>query len=237
MATEQQIREANARVTLPPPRELTKEEKRANWWYYHKWHVIIGAVLFVSLLDILRNAFGIGKVKPDYSIAYVGSVQLNDDAVKALEAEFAALSPDMNGDGKVSVELLQYIAADTGDSDTLYYAQAQQVQIVGDVTDNISSFFILEDPAGFQQMTQALCNLDGSLPAEGDLKADGKYLNWKDCPVLASLGRSALAGIDTPVDLSGMAFARRGYWGDAPENADSCSALWESLITGAVLPE
>ena len=22
-------------------RQLTKEEKWKNWWYYHKWHVVI----------------------------------------------------------------------------------------------------------------------------------------------------------------------------------------------------
>ena len=25
--------------------ELTSQQKRANWWYYHKWHVLLGAGL------------------------------------------------------------------------------------------------------------------------------------------------------------------------------------------------
>lgn len=54
-------------------RELSKGEKRRNWWHYHRWHVVIAVLLIVSIGNILWNALGIGKIMPDYSIAYVGS--------------------------------------------------------------------------------------------------------------------------------------------------------------------
>lgn len=85
--------------------------------------------------NILWNALGIGKIKPDYSIAYVGSTPLREETAAALRSGFEALSPDLNGDGKVSVELQQYVSVNTGDSDSLYFAQAAWVQLVADITE------------------------------------------------------------------------------------------------------
>lgn len=213
-------------------RELTKEEKRRNWWHYHKWHVVIAAVLAVCVGNILWNALGIGETKPDYSIAYVGSVPLSEETAAALCDGLAAISPDLNGDGKVTVELQQYVSVNTGDSDSLYYAQAARVQLVADITDCKSYFFLLEDPAGFQEATSALRNLDGSLPADGDLTPDGKYVIWGDCPRLTQIELGT-----AQETVSRLSFARRGFWTEKTvPNAAECDALWERLTEGAEKP-
>lgn len=213
-------------------RELTKEEKRRNWWHYHKWHVVIAAVLALCAGNILWNALGIGKVKPDYSIAYVGSTPLSAETAGALRDGLAAISPDLNGNGKVTVELQQYVSVNTGDSDSLYFAQAARVQLVADITDCKSYFFLLEDPAGFQEATSALRNLDGSLPADGDLTPDGKYVIWGDCPLLARIELG-----NEQETVSHLAFARRGFWTEKTvPNAAECNALWDMLTEGAKKP-
>lgn len=213
-------------------RELTKEEKRRNWWHYHKWHVVIAAVLALCAGNILWNILGIGEIKPDYSIAYVGTTPLSEETAGALRDGLAAISSDLNGDGKVAVELQQYVSVNTGDSDSLYFAQAARVHLVADITDCKSYFFLLEDPAGFQEATSALCNLDGSLPADGDLTPDGKYVLWGDCPILAQIDLGA-----AQETVSHLAFARRGFWNEKTvPNAAECDALWESLTEGAKTP-
>lgn len=232
MASEYLLKKAREEAKPNEVRVLTKEEKRRNWWYYHKWHVVIAAVLALCAGNILWNALGIGKVNPDYSIAYVGSTPLSEETAAALRDGLAAISPDLNGDGKVAVELQQYVSVNTGDSDSLYFAQAAQVQLVADITDCKSYFFLLEDPAGFQEATSALRNLDGSFPADGDLTPDGKYVLWGDCPVLAGieLGNAQEA-------VSRLSFARRGFWTEQTvPNAAECDALWEELIEGAKKP-
>lgn len=232
MASEYLLKKAREEAKPNEVRVLTKEEKRRNWWHYHKWHVVIAAVLALCAGNILWNALGIGKVNPDYSIAYVGSTPLSEETAAALRDGLAAISPDLNGDGKVAVELQQYVSMSTGDSDSLYFAQAAQVQLVADITDCKSYFFLLEDPAGFQEATSALRNLDGSLPADGDLTPDGKYVLWGDCPVLAGieLGNAQEA-------VSRLSFARRGFWTEQTvPNAAECDALWEELIEGAKKP-
>ena len=50
---------ASARYTLnitpdppeEPPHEMTAKEKRENFWFYYKWHVIVG--IFVVILLVM----------------------------------------------------------------------------------------------------------------------------------------------------------------------------------------
>lgn len=229
MASEYLLKKAREQAPPPEPRPLTPEEKRRNWWYYHKWHVTVGVVLVLSLASILFRALGIGQTRPDYTVAYVGSVPLSDETVQALRSGLAALSTDLNGDGKVSVALEQYTAVDTGDSDSLYYAQAAQVQLVADITECKSYFFLLEDPEAFQKDTSALCYLDGTLPADTDHSAQGKYLYWGDCPGLTSVE----LGEDGAL-ISRLAFARRGFWTEKTvDNVSGCDVLWRIFTEGA----
>lgn len=226
MASEYLLKKAKEEVRPETPRVLTREERRRNWWHYHKWHVCIGIMLLLILLELLLNALGIGQTKPDYSIAYVGSTPLSEETVSALVDAFTDISSDMNGDGKIVVSLQQYTSVNTGDADSLYFAQAAQVQLVADITECVSYFFLMEDPASFQEATSALCNLDGTLPDDGDLSPDGKYIRWGNCPVLAQMEIGA--------DLSHLAFARRGFWTEKTvPNAAECAQLWNILTEGA----
>lgn len=232
MASEYLLKKAREEAKPEEVHTLTKGEKRRNWWHYRKWQVVIAAVLAVCAGNILWNVLGIGTIKPDYSIAYVGSVPLSEETAEALRSGLAAISPDLNRDGEVTVALQQYVSVNTGDVDTLYYAQAARVQLVADITDCRSYFFLLEDPAGFQEVTSALCNLDGSLPADGDLTPDGKYVIWGDCPVLAQIELGTAQEI-----VSQLAFARRGFWNEKTvPNVAECDALWENLTEGAKKP-
>ena len=132
MASEYLLKKAREEAKPEEVHTLTKGEKRRNWWHLHKWQVVIAAVLAVCAGNILWNVLGIGTIKPDYSIAYVGSVPLSEETAEALRSGLAAISPDLNGDGEVTVALQQYVSMNTGDVDTLYYAQAARVQLGGE---------------------------------------------------------------------------------------------------------
>lgn len=228
-----------------PPPELTGKEKLANWFHYHKWWIVLWAFLLFSVGGILWNALGIGRVRPDYVFAYVGSAALPDDCIAALENSLAALGQDVNGDGKVTVELRQYVsnANQEGSEDTLMYGYASDVTLIADITTGDSYFFLMEDPAEFQRAYQALAGPDGLLPEDGDRSIDGRVFQWSDCPVLAGLdlggfeekylGQS-LTG-DNQELLSGLYFGRRGFYDEkqaAKQGANE--ALWEILTKGAV---
>lgn len=220
-------------------RELTPEEKRRNWWYYHKWHIALGIVVALFAGSLIWQVLGIGEIKPDYRMAYVGSTLLPDGTAAALETALSALGEDLNGDGQTVVSLRQYVSG--GEADMAGTAAAA-VQLMADIVEGESCFFLLEDPEQFQQAYHVLRRLDGTLPEEDD-SAEGTYLPWDACPLLRQLDLGGysytvmgetVAG-DSQELLSGLSFARRGYWTEeGPPYPEGCDALWERLTEGAV---
>lgn len=219
-------------------RELTPEEKRRNWWHYHKWHIAAGAVLIAIPCSIAWSA--LRQIKPDYQIAYVGENTLPDDTVTALETELAALGEDLDGDGRVVVRLAQYASSSRAEAGA---AEAAEVRLMADIIERESYFFLLEDPEQFQKAYRSLCRLDGTLPAEGDYSAEGTYLAWDDCPVLDNLdlgefsyplmGETA-SGSSNEL-LSRLYIARRGFWTEeSVPHPEGCEALWEKITEGAI---
>nr|WP_325305595.1 hypothetical protein [uncultured Oscillibacter sp.] len=126
------------------PLELTKKQRRQNWWHYHKWHVLIGVAVVLIGADWGWNI--LTQVTPDYQIAYVGSVPLSEGDGASWETQLAAFGTDCNGDGKVVVQLKQYLASY---EDAMYNAAAN-VRLLADLDGRESYFFLLEDPEKFQ---------------------------------------------------------------------------------------
>jgi len=155
------------------PVELTKKQRRRNWWHYHKWYVALGAVLALTAASWIWHAAS--QVRPDYQIAYVGSVPLSEESSAAWEDRLAALGTDCNGDGKVVVQLHPYLTGLRGED--AMYAYAGNVQLLADLDDCESYFFLLEDPEAFQADYEIL--LSDWIPTE-----DGLFLArrefWED---------------------------------------------------------
>lgn len=221
------------------PVELTPEQKRKNWWDYHKWHVVLGIVLAAAAGNILWDALGIGETKPDYQIAYVGANDLPEDTVAELEAGFAALGEDLNGDGRVVVQLNQYTISNEDAS----VAASADTALVSDILECKSYFFLLENPERFQRNYHSLRRLDGSLPEKADRSVEDTCLTWDQCPALAEfeLGEYSYQFIDRTVTgdsrelASHLYVARRGFWTEkTTAYPDGCDALWDRLTEGAV---
>lgn len=134
-------------VRPDPPIKLTRKQKIKNWWDYHKWHLAVGAVVVGIVVNLVWQA--VTKVRPDYQMAYVGSVPLEEEQVVLWEENLTALGTDCNGDGKVVARLEQYLVA--GDGGDLEYAYASNVRLMADLDGRDSYFFLLEDPEGFQK--------------------------------------------------------------------------------------
>lgn len=153
------------------PLELTKKQRRQNWWHYHKWHVLIGVAVVLIGADWGWNI--LTRVTPDYQIAYVGSVPLSEGDGASWETQLAAFGTDCNGDGKVVVQLKQYLAS----YEDAMYTAAANVRLLADLDGRESYFFLLEDPEKFQADYEVL--EEDWFPV-----ADGLYLArrafWED---------------------------------------------------------
>lgn len=168
-------------------REYTRKERIENWFYYNKWWLVVGAVILWIAGSMIWNVLGIGQVKPDYRVAYMGTRRLPEECVQALEVGLASLAEDHNGDGTVTVAVTQYVTANSADLENATYAYAAEMSMLADITEGFSFFFLIEDPEAFQRNYQILARPDGSMPEETDYGAMDKVYRWADCPVLAGL--------------------------------------------------
>ena len=84
-------------------RELTPAEARANWWHYHWYYValIAAAVLALGYFAWQRAT----TVEPDDTVTVVGRTEPDEAFLSALETKLESLSEDVNGDGKIKVEV------------------------------------------------------------------------------------------------------------------------------------
>ena len=215
------------------PADYTPFQRAMNWLHYHKWWVLGGILVLALLLSWMKP----GASKPDYYFAYVGSFQLPEDSVDALERELAKLGTDANGDGEVIVALVQYVAGGTESAESIMYGQATDVMLLADVSEAESFFFLMEDPDALQKNFQILAQADGSAPAEDDFDTDGKALRWGDCPALTALDLGSyesfyleIIGTGQTKDLVAPLYVGRRYC--ECEYPEANEALWNAMTAG-----
>ena len=92
--------------TPEPPKEYTKKEKAQNWWHYHKF-IVLGVVVAILVVAwfIKDTVF---QTRPDVQIGYIGQYDLPADTVTALQDALTPYCTDLNGDGKVVVQVNSY---------------------------------------------------------------------------------------------------------------------------------
>lgn len=228
-------------------RELTPEEKRRNWWDYHKWHVVIAIVCAVLLADLIYDSVWNRRNSPDYVVAYVGQTALPDSLARIAEEGLAQLGEDINGNGEVRVELRQFIIAEEDQTSVAIALEdtqrgyASSLLLQGNIETVESMVFLLEDPELFASAYPILSRVDGTLPEDTPDSQMPVYHYWGDCPALTGLElpnfevpviHGTLEG-DSQLALSGLAVARRGLWDDGTNDSILAGiALWERMTEG-----
>lgn len=75
----------------------------SNLWYYHKWHILVGAlvllVLGVSLVQCIKNE------KPDVSILYVGDMDIGNTNREKINTLLEEFYKDVTGDNRKTLSL------------------------------------------------------------------------------------------------------------------------------------
>ena len=155
---------------------------------------------------------------------------------------------DLNGDGKVVVQISQYTVDFSGEESNAdaYYQMAGVTQLSAEVTGGETFLYILQDPAGFEKNTGVLRYRDGTQPDDAETLPDDAWqqmvYRWSDCPVLTGLALGQYEGYTLMDSLTGdnqdvlanLYIGARGVWDD--KNADKFAAgeaLWQQLTAGA----
>lgn len=115
-----------------------KKKKLENFWYYYKFHVLIGAFLLICVIIFVRDM--LNKVTYDYTVAFLGDYTINDEDSKALQAWFEAHGEDLNGDGEVHVQIGDYGASEDGDPNLF---AAMQTKFTVDMQEGTSMIYFL----------------------------------------------------------------------------------------------
>jgi hypothetical protein len=90
------------------PAEIDTEGTAVSWlsnfWYYHKWKLLL--VVFLTVVVTVCTLQMCGRDDADVTMLYAGSCYLQSRKYPDMQKAFAALLPgDSNGDGKKSVDI------------------------------------------------------------------------------------------------------------------------------------
>ena len=232
--------------TPEPPREYTKKEKAANWWHYHWMAVVVAVLVVVFGVWIIKDT--VFQTRPDVQVAYVGTSDLPTDTVTALQDALTPFCSDLNGDGKVVVQVDSYtVDFDAANESTdAYYQMAGVTRLSAELSSGGKTYiFLLEDPEGFEAQTGALQYLDGTVPDDPETTdTDWREMvyRWTDCPVLAGLDLGDYASDAVQSEsgssqelLSQYYIGIRGAWNkDSAGLLEGGEELWNKLTAGAV---
>lgn len=181
-----------------PPKELTPKEKRENFWFYHKWHVIIGVFACALAFSLIWEI--VTQVKPDYTISILSSNGIPTGVGEVLGEQLTPYFDDRNGDGRVVVSVVEYTVA-SGDAVAGVDPNVQMANVtklMGDLDLGESMLFLTDDLDFFEQQYYLFAYNDASIPAEGvPPDYDRMGVRWGDCPVLTSLD------LGNAVDITG----------------------------------
>jgi hypothetical protein len=175
---EETIHQAGAEIKADSPKS-----KWDNFWYYYKWHVLIGIAVILLAVFFIHDLTS--KVNPDYQIGLITQTTYPTEVVESLENQIAKFGTDLNGDGKVVVQLNSYVAAEGSSSQAvdMNVQAAGVVRLMSDFSDGSSMIFISDD-ASFQSLqskSQVFSYLDGSTPPEGALDYQKMRVGLENC--------------------------------------------------------
>ncbi len=159
----------------------TGKEKRANWWFHHKWKVISSVLLLAAFISFITPM--LTRVDPDYSVIIATSFGVPQELIDDLEVHFGQYADDRNGDKKVKVEVMHCTfnvhAANLVETNEL---QASFVRFAADAGAG-ESMIIFYDDASFDYLAQD--DMDGFFGPIDD--TDETYRLWKDFKSLEEL--------------------------------------------------
>ena len=193
----------------------TPRGKWQNFWYYHKWHVIIGVVAFVVVAWSVISS--VTTVKPDFTIGLLTQKTYPDSVLNALTGEMEKYGKDLNGDGKVVVQVAQFVlpgeassaAFPSASSDmaqqqqNLEALQAYQAKWITDMSVG-TSMIMISDNANFiqQEKTNRIFSyLDGTTPSSTATDYDKMRVPLEKCPKLANVMVSLQSGNGSNVNV------------------------------------
>ena len=183
------------------------------------------ALLLAALLAAgwyLQNR--LTEVRPDHVVTVVGRVQPDEALLDELRARLEAVSADENGDGQVAVEVRGVwldLAALREGGDLARLMESSEERLNADFYLGESMVFLVDDPAGLEQLYGCFRYLDGTDPQEGDVA------RVEDFALPAE--ESLLAGLPPPAEGAWYLARRIAAGAEESSSLPRGDRLWAAL--------
>lgn len=224
-----------------PKQPMSRKEKWSNFWFYHKWHILITAVALVIVASFVHDLTS--QVQPDYTIGVIASKPYSSGAFAPLEDALVPFGEDLNGDGQVVFRISEYDFS-TEDPTTV---MASSTRLMGDAQTGECLFYLVDDVPALEEKFGMFAYNDGTEPdyeSGQPVDTEGMGVPWSSCPKLTALDlgnvTSALGDDLGPLQdlLSGYSLVRRiPPTPGKDEEVDAYfavgSALFEELTEGS----
>lgn len=149
------------------------KKKWENYWYHYKWHT--WAAVFIVLVLIVCIKSMVDKPRYDYEIMLINSKGVMDDAVTAMEEELAKYGEDLNGDGEVTVGVVQN-TFNPSDPAGSQINMVSQTKIMAMLQTGETMVFITDDASyDTYQAQNIFTRLDGQKADENTSKEEIAY--------------------------------------------------------------
>ncbi len=172
-----------------PVKPETAKDKRKNWWFYHKGHLLAGVIAAALVFSFFYSIFS--KVKPDYTVALLTSYTMPESGKQELERCLTPYADDRNGDGRVTVSVVNYVfsGALPTSSEMMQQQNGQMAKFMADCSLNESMIF-LYDVRAFELLEE---NFDGffqyndgtPMPETAD-DYENARVGWSEIPAFSS---------------------------------------------------
>jgi hypothetical protein len=214
------IHESEDRPGPPAPAPETPKKKWENFWYYHKWHMLIVLLAAGLLVFLVRD---LTRPAADYDVGLITAGTYPQEAVELLERSIGEYGEDLNGDGRVLVQINSFtLDPENGVSEMQV---ANQVKLDADLASGTCLLFLTDEENFLQQQEQnrLFAKTDGSTPAKGENDPEQMRIPLSGLRALSKLSYQAQDGTDL---MEGLGLSLRIYQGSSVEGKKD--AEWEA---------
>lgn len=128
---------------------MSFKEKRENFWYYYKWHTLIGILVILVVVYAVKTS--VGSKENDLFMVYVSDMVVNSDSSDMLEKDLKDndILKDVNGDGeKVFYLDTMIVSMEDNNNDMAVMQKLQVYMMAGEQSLMLVHKYIPEDYDG-----------------------------------------------------------------------------------------
>ena len=215
-----------------PQEPLTPKQKWQNFWFYYKWWVLAAVALIVMITIGVWQM--LTTVQPDYLFVMVTRDVISDSCIESLEEDLGKCAEDLNGDGKIYVEvenlpLAQYAGGTKNASAEMNSQKLMAYLVSADAMGYIFDEVCFDDYlAELKESADNGIFFDELNVSDSGYEPTEHYWNWENNPK-----SSTYWGVEMPKQLYfGVRILGGTASGEGPtKRHDTCKKLLEEYIT------